>query len=61
MLFPIALFIVAGLWIAIAKRLRESKCDHTGEISETSACNAICRNCGKNLGFIGSRNNDRPR
>lgn len=29
-------------------------CKHDGEISETSACDAICGKCGKNLGFIGT-------
>lgn len=29
-------------------------CKHDGEVNETSACDAVCRKCGKNLGFIGT-------
>ena len=30
------------------------RCKHTDGVNETQACDAICRKCGKNLGFIGS-------
>lgn len=33
---------------------RERQCKHNEGVSETMACDAICRKCGKNLGFIGS-------
>lgn len=32
---------------------KQRRCPHTGGIGETQACDAICDDCGKNLGFIG--------
>ena len=40
------------LWVNAA--LREWKCKHRSGFTETSACDAICVRCGKNLGFIGN-------
>lgn len=37
--------------------MRQSRCKHDGGVNETQACDAICRKCGKNLGFIGSIKN----
>ena len=34
--------------------LGQSSCKHDGGINETQACEAICRKCSKNLGFIGT-------
>ena len=34
--------------------LTMARCRHDGGVNETQACDAICRKCGKNLGFIGS-------
>lgn len=54
--------IVAGLLVVVMVLviitqipiwLAQSNCEHP-EVSETQACEAICRNCGKNLGFIGT-------
>lgn len=34
---------------------RQAKCDHKKHsYRETMACDAICRGCGANLGFIGT-------
>lgn len=32
-------------------------CKHNGGVNETSACHAICKLCGKDLGFIGTEEN----
>lgn len=32
----------------------QRRCRHDKGVGETSACDAICRSCGKNLGFIGT-------
>lgn len=45
-----ALFLIVMLPIWI----KSFRCSHDGGVSETSACDAICLKCGKNLGFIGS-------
>lgn len=33
---------------------KQSRCKHDGGVNKTRACDAICRKCGKNLGFIGN-------
>ena len=43
----LAIIAQIPIWIA------QSSCEHS-EVSETQACEAICRNCGKYLGFIGT-------
>jgi len=45
---------VIGLYLCFQTVRRQAKCKHTGRINETSACQAICAVCGKNLGFIGN-------
>lgn len=50
LMLPAVFFVLRQVW-------RESMCEHNGTISETSACDAICNNCGKNLGFIGAWRN----
>lgn len=37
-----------GLFVCI----KQAVCRHEQGVNETNACDAICRNCGKNLGFI---------
>lgn len=32
----------------------QTKCKHDQGVEETRACDAVCRKCGKNLGFIGA-------
>ncbi len=47
----LAIAIIAVL-ISVPRLIRQSRCKHL-HYHETSACNAICYDCGKNLGFIG--------
>lgn len=42
-------FVVVG----IKQARRQSRCSHD-RFYETGACDAICSNCGRNLGFIGA-------
>jgi hypothetical protein len=44
--------LLAAFWLDSA--WRQWRCKHTGSIGETQACDAICHDCGKNLGFIGA-------
>jgi len=54
----VLLFLIAGL-IWLESSIMQWRCKHDGNVSETSACAAICGKCGKNLGFIGTwRRND---
>jgi hypothetical protein len=52
--------IIAGLcfFLMAAIKLYEMwiqwRCKHDGGVGETMACDAICRQWGKNLGFIGT-------
>lgn len=60
-LFSVLFIFVCIIWAAIIlikSHLRQSKCKHDGGVNETSACDAICRKCGKNLGFIGNWRNE---
>jgi hypothetical protein len=45
-LIGIALWCLPGI-------IKQSRCKHS-RYRETMACDAICSDCGKNLGFIGS-------
>ena len=49
----VALFLfmlIYGLTIYI----QQARCRHGKGYNETRSCDAICRKCGKNLGFIGA-------
>lgn len=46
--------------ISVPSAVRQSRCKHE-RFRETSACDAICCNCGKNLGFIGAVREDRSK
>lgn len=46
--------IVIVLLAGLPRAIRQALCRHDGDVFETSACDAICRDCGKNLGFIGT-------
>lgn len=49
-----ALIIVAWiLFVEIPNFFRHLRCDH-GDVFENGRCDAICRKCGANLGFIGA-------
>lgn len=48
--------LMLGVWVLVLliKWWQQSRCKHDSGVNETQACVAICRKCGKNLGFIGS-------
>jgi len=52
----VALALVALVFLAVYGKtvLSQVRCKHDGSVHETSACDAICAQCGKNLGFIGA-------
>lgn len=50
----VAIFLIIWLYVGIATWIRQARCKHDGGVNETQACEAICRECGKNLGFIGT-------
>jgi hypothetical protein len=50
----IALLVVAALAIKARDAIKQAACKHAKGVRETSACDAICKACGKNLGFIGN-------
>lgn len=37
----------------VATLFEQWRCKHDSGFNETSKCDAICRKCGKNMGFIG--------
>ena len=51
----ISLIAIAGV---VAFFVREwwvrRSCKHNSGVNETRACHAICKSCGKDLGFIGA-------
>ena len=50
--FAVSVAVLAFLYI---KQVRaQSRCPHDGGVNETIGCDAICKKCGKNLGFIGT-------
>jgi hypothetical protein len=52
----VAAVVVAATFATIALKqwVTSAICKHDGAVDETMACDAICRKCGKNLGFIGA-------
>lgn len=48
-----AVVLLLVILVALPGIVRQARCKHAS-VRETSACDAICRDCGKNLGFIGS-------
>ena len=44
--------ILYGLYL-LPGYIRQRKCLHT-DVHENGRCDACCRDCGKNLGFIGT-------
>lgn len=55
-LLPIAVLMLIGL----PRFIRQKRCHHV-EYFETGACDAVCRSCRKNLGFIGRVREERMR
>lgn len=39
--------------VSIKQSIKQARCKHTYYL-ETRACDAVCNQCGKNLGFIGT-------
>ena len=58
-LVVIVLTIATITIVGVIQWYKESRCKHDGGYSETQACDAICRKCGKNLGFIGKLRNNK--
>lgn len=48
--------LLFGAWgiVSAVTWWQQMRCKHDGQVNETRACEAICRKCGKNLGFIGN-------
>lgn len=49
----VAAFVILVAAISAPRLLRQSRCKHV-HFRETGSCDAVCNDCGKNLGFIGS-------
>jgi hypothetical protein len=52
-LIALAVFLLVFVFVYAKQAWKQSRCKHDGRVNETMACDAICRQCGKNLGFIG--------
>ena len=52
------IFMVVACYHIVRMKIRRTFCFHT-KYSENRACQAICDNCGKNLGFIGTVRGDK--
>lgn len=50
----VVIFTTILLVIEFRSWLKQRRCKHDGGVNETQACDAICRKCLKNLGFIGT-------
>jgi lysylphosphatidylglycerol synthetase-like protein (DUF2156 family) len=50
----VAIIVLIVMFVSITELIRQARCKHDGGVNETQACDAICRKCGKNLGFIGT-------
>lgn len=48
------IFAIVALLFVITNWAMQTICKHDWGVTETQACNAICRKCGRNLGFIGT-------
>ena len=57
--FVITLFAIVILLFNIPSLVRQLRCKHE-KFRETSACDAICCECGANLGFIGNLRKSKP-
>lgn len=51
--------ILLAVWLIMFSKqsIKQIRCKHDGEVTETGSCMAICNKCGKNLGFIGTEEN----
>ncbi len=53
-LFSVAVVTVVWLAVLLKQWAAKALCKHDDGVNENMACDAICRKCGKNLGFIGN-------
>lgn len=60
-LVSLGLIMLWAFYWVVRDTITEARCPHDGGVNETSACDAICRKCGKNLGFIGSWRERQPK
>ena len=51
-LIALAVFFVIVGYFCTKDAWKKLRCSHDGGVNETMACDAICKKCGKNLGFI---------
>jgi len=54
----VIIFALVCTVISVRSHVKQARCKHAGGVNETSACEAICRQCGKNLGWIGNYRGD---
>lgn len=52
--------LLLALRFAIPAWVKRVRCKHDSGVRETMSCDAICRSCGKNLGFIGTWRERQP-
>ncbi len=50
----VVVVLIACVTPLLLTLMRQRRCLHNEGVTETSACDAICRKCRKNLGFIGT-------
>lgn len=50
----VAIIVLCFGTYTLIEFVKQSRCKHDAGVNETQACDAICRKCGKNLGFIGT-------
>lgn len=60
-LVTLVIILVIYLPLVLSITFRQNRCNHDGGVNETQACDAICKLCGKNLGFIGTEENKKRR
>ena len=60
-LVTLLIILIIYLPLVLSITFRQNKCSHDGGVNETRACDAICKLCGKNLGFIGTEENKKRR
>ena len=53
MVVPFTIIVLWFAYIGIKDYIKQAMCKHE-EYRENMACHAICRKCGKDLGFIGT-------
>jgi len=56
-LFLFIFILIAYVIMNLTTHIQQSRCQHDGGVNETRSCNAICKLCGKDLGFIGTEEN----